>query len=1315
MILSPVLGALAQASDALTLAAADPQSGAEAAVDTTIDVTLLFLGPIIGACLGVVASIVLSVLARRALAKSAMASSILNRVRRPAHFAFATWGAWVGLGIALVNPRLTDWGGASVTTFLMHLLLIAGLACMTWMGYSAAWVFEDAAKARQTSDNGLSRRFETRAQVLRRFAQVLIAILGTIAIIGTFDAARQAMTTVLASAGVISVIFGLAAQQTLGNVFAGLQLAFTDAIRVGDVVVAGDKKETGSVEEITLSYVVVRIWDERRLIIPCRYFTQTPFENWTRRAAAQLGTVELKLDWSAPMTLIRAKVEKLLAATDLWDGRTWGVQITASDEYTVTVRVLASAKNSGDLSDLRAYLREHLIAWIVTEEPWARPAQRIEPRQTVAVEQDMSREHIARLAAELAGISGTNEAVAATGSSSVLRGAEARESVGGTLGGAASAEGASGAEREQPKDAAHAARMVAARRKAKRARRRAMADRQRELADGKAPAPDETQVISKSALRKIIEAAGNKDPQLTQTLTATSIGRGERFFSGSADADERAAALSGPGEEVLAEREAHSRRVKERHEARKRHADEALDAEATAALAAVGVEPVEFDRDAEAVEQAQNERTDAQAEAPAEGSAPETPVAVPPAPAVAGAGAAGSVAAAAVTVANAAAQAASAPAEDAESEPVKAESASEEQDKPAESTPAESTPVETGEVEEAAAPVSVEDVKASDAAAAKAVEQVEPAPETEPIEPAVADSEEPVKAEDAACVEPEVEVVEASDPAEEEAVEQVEPAVEAQQGEPVAVDSDEAVKAEDAAAVEPEVEVVEAVDAAAEDVVEESESVVEAEQEEPVAADSDEAVKAEDAAAVEPEGEVVEAEDAAAEDVAEESESVVEAEQEEPVAADSEETDKPEDATPEEQATDVAPERETSVKQDDQPLPTVETSNTGTSNMVFAGRPALVPPPAPTPAEMAASNDGAPANKPAVQAASAMPVAQPEKPEAPAAPVQPETPAAQPETASTPEEQEQLDRSEALAAPEPPAVPAQQEEAPAQHEEAVAPEAAPEPPPAPVQQEETPVESSPEPAQEEQTPDEPSIHPGWYAVAEEARLEEEIRPTPKMAPPRVSIMDFFPAVAPTGAEAAMLRAVTGQMPVIGDHKEDEESASTDEAVASSLASAGSGDSATVEPAEAESAKAKLTTANKRPAASDDTTAVMPGVEPAQAVAADDAITQVVPTLEEPPAPDETLVMTTPEQAPAATQAEQKAPAQEGASQEKAAQKETSAEGPGSSKVSEPAKSAESGEAKSEKAPASKDSSKKGGSKKGSKKKGSGKKRKSKKK
>lgn len=624
MTMTPALGALAQASDALTRAIADPQSGAEAAVATTIDLTLLILGPIVGAFVGVVVSVLFSALARRALSKAATASSILARVRRPGHFTFAAWGAWAGLGIALVNPHLSDWNGTSITTFLMHVLLIVALACLTWMAYAAAWVFEDAAKARQDSDQGRSRRFETQAQVLRRLTQSIVVVVGAVAIIGTFEVARQAMTTVLASAGVISVIAGLAAQQTLGNVFAGLQLAFTDAIRVGDVVVAGDKHETGSVEEITLSYVVVRIWDERRLIIPCRYFTQTPFENWTRRASAQLGTVELKLDWSAPMALIRAKVEQLLNATDLWDGRTWGVQVTDSTESTVTVRVLVSAKNSGHLSDLRAYMREQLISWIVSEQPWARPVQRIEPRQTVTVEQDMSQERIARLAAELAGISGTNEAGASTGTSSSHAGtpASAGEQSGAATGGAASAISASGAAPAAPKDPVHAARMVAARRKAKRARRRAMADRQRELAEGgPSVSRDETQVISKSALRKIIEAAGNANPQLTQTLTATSVGRGERFFSGSADAEERAAAFEGPGEEAYAEREAEARRARERREASKRREAEALDPEATLALAAVGVEPVVTDSDSpegELPEAAQDAAADSAADDSAE-------------------------------------------------------------------------------------------------------------------------------------------------------------------------------------------------------------------------------------------------------------------------------------------------------------------------------------------------------------------------------------------------------------------------------------------------------------------------------------------------------------------------------------------------------------------------------------------------------------------------------------------------------------------------------------------------------------------------
>ena len=1056
MTMTPALGALAQASDALTRVVADPQSGAEAAVATTIDLTLLILGPIVGAFVGVVLSVLLSALARKALSKAATASSILARVRRPGHFTFAAWGAWAGLGIALINPHLSEWNGTSITTFLMHVLLIVALACLTWMAYAAAWVFEDAAKARQDSDQGRSRRFETQAQVLRRLTQSIIVVVGIVAIIGTFEVARQAMTTVLASAGVISVIFGLAAQQTLGNVFAGLQLAFTDAIRVGDVVVAGEKKETGSVEEITLSYLVVRIWDERRLIIPSRYFTQTPFENWTRRAAAQLGTVELKLDWSAPMTLIRAKVEQLLTATDLWDGRTWGVQITDSDEYTVTVRVLVSAKNSGHLSDLRAYMREQLISWIVAEEPWARPAQRIEPRQTVTVEQDMSRERIARLAAELAGISGTNEAVAATGTSASHTGtpASAGEQSGAATGGAASAISASGSAPAAPKDPAHAARMVAARRKAKHARRRAMADRQRELAEGGPSASrDETQVISKSALRKIIEAAGNANPQLTQTLTATSIGRGERFFSGSAEAEERAAALEGPGEEVYAEREAEARRAQERREAHKRREAEALDPEATLALAAVGVEPVVADN-----------------EAP-EGESPEV----------------------AQDVAEAAAD-------------DSAEAASTDAEREAEATVKDAAADSVDAAEDAAAA----DSTGTAASAGTAAD------EKRETDPDAADSQADEQSADAASAEENAADVQPA-PAQGEA-----PA-------DAAIDAGASADSGDARA-----------------------------------ADSQEdSAPAEDA---EPEG-------APAPDAPEETGGEEEAQASSDV-----------EASPDEQETTPIPARETSVKHPVQVPPPVRTGRPVMTDTVQAIAPALVPPPAPTPAEMAASR---------------------------------------------------------------------------------------------------------EPADEA---DEPAVHPGWYAVAEEARLDAETRPTPTVQPARVSIMDFFPAVAPTGAEADMLRTVTGQIPVVEPREpkaENAESAAveksaTDEAVALESAAA---EESTPE-AEAPEVEAAQKDAAADEAPEVEATVVMDPVEAAEAGALNSDATQVLPAVDEPV--DETLVMPVAaiaEPASEAATADEDAAPLDSATEVVAAEEEAPAK-------KETAKKAASAKAGAKKAPAKKTASKK---------------------
>ena len=1008
MTMTPALGALAQASDALTRAIDDPQSGAKAAVATTIDLTLLILGPIVGAFVGVVVSIVLSIVGRKALAKSSMASSILARVRRPGHFTFAAWGAWIGLGIALVNPHLSDWEGSAITAVLMRVLLIISIGCLTWMGYAAAWVFEDAAKARQTADQGRSRRFETRAQVLRRFTQGLIVVIGVAAAIGTFEAARHAMTTILASAGVISVIFGLAAQQTLGNVFAGLQLAFTDAIRVGDVVVAGDKQETGSVEEITLSYVVVHIWDERRLIVPCRYFTQTPFENWTRRASAQLGTVELKLDWSAPMALIRAKVEQLLNSTDLWDGRTWGVQVTDSTENTVTVRVLVSAKNSGHLSDLRAYMREQLISWIVSEQPWARPVQHIEPRQTVTVERDMSQERIARLAAELAGISGTNEAGAVTGTSASHAGtpASAGEQSGAATGGAASAISASGAASAAPKDPVHAARMVAARRKAKRARRRAMADRQRELAEGgPSVSRDETQVISKSALRKIIEAAGNANPQLTQTLTATSVGRGERFFSGSADAEERAAAFEGPGEEAYAEREAEARRAQERREASKRREAGALDPEATLALAAVGVEPVGTDNDSpegESLEVAQDAAPDS--------AAPD--------------------------------------------------SAAAEREDEATVKDAAADSVDT-----------TEDAAAADSAGTAADEKHE-------TEPEAADSE-----------------------------------VDAQSDAGASADSG------GSRAAEPQ----------------------------------EDSAPSEGA---EPEG-------APAPDAPEETGGEEEAQASSDV-----------EASPDEQETTPIPARETSVKHPVQVPPPVRTGRPVMTDTVQAIAPALVPPPAPTPAEMAASRE--------------------------------------------PEDEA----------------------------------------------------------------DEPAVHPGWYAVAEEARLDAETRPTPTVKPARVSIMDFFPAVAPTGAEADMLRAVTGQIPAVEPREPKAENAES-----AAVEKSATDEDATDEAVAPESTAAEESIPEAE-APDAEATVVMDPVEAAEAGALNSDATQVLPAVDEPE--DETLVMPTAAIAEPATEAataDEDPETLDSATEVAAAEEEAPAK-------KETAKKAASSKAGAKKAPAKKAASKK---------------------
>jgi small-conductance mechanosensitive channel len=174
---------------------------------------------------------------------------------------------------------------------------------------------------------------------------------------------------------VLSVIGGLAAQSVLGNLFAGIQLAFSDAVRVGDVVVVED--EWGTIGEITLSYVVVYIWDERRLIVPSTYFTSTAFETWTRKTSKVFGTVFMDVDWRVPLDKVRAEFERFLKGNPLWDGRASGVVVTDARGGYVQVRLLISAEDSSKQWDLRCEVREHMVTWLQKKHPEALPVSRV--------------------------------------------------------------------------------------------------------------------------------------------------------------------------------------------------------------------------------------------------------------------------------------------------------------------------------------------------------------------------------------------------------------------------------------------------------------------------------------------------------------------------------------------------------------------------------------------------------------------------------------------------------------------------------------------------------------------------------------------------------------------------------------------------------------------------------------------------------------------------------------------------------------------------------------------------------------------------
>ncbi|MEQ4303972.1 mechanosensitive ion channel domain-containing protein [Plantactinospora sp. B6F1] len=258
-------------------------------------------------------------------------------------------------------------------------ILLAVIASVGWLIAALTDVAADTALRTfrmDVRDNLSARRVHTQITVIRRVAVAVIAVLTIGAMLVTFPQARAVGASVLASAGLAGIVAALAAQSMLGNVLAGLQLAFGNALRLDDVVVV--EGEWGRVEEMTLGYVVVRIWDERRLILPSSYFTSTPFQNWTRTGASVLGTVEIDLDWSLPVEEMRREMRRILEgeADRLWDGRVCVLQVTDATGGMIRVRPLVSAANSSALWDLRCLVREKLVAWVQQQQPSARPRVR---------------------------------------------------------------------------------------------------------------------------------------------------------------------------------------------------------------------------------------------------------------------------------------------------------------------------------------------------------------------------------------------------------------------------------------------------------------------------------------------------------------------------------------------------------------------------------------------------------------------------------------------------------------------------------------------------------------------------------------------------------------------------------------------------------------------------------------------------------------------------------------------------------------------------------------------------------------------------
>jgi small-conductance mechanosensitive channel len=281
--------------------------------------------------------------------------------------------------VALLVARPEQGAGPETVDRFRHVLVLLLIGTGAWLFARVALVAQEAALRRydlSVPDNLRVRRLHTQVIIFRRITVAVVFVAAFAAMLMTFSSVRTLGTSLLASAGILGAVAGLAAQTTLSNVIAGLQLAFSDEIRIDDVVVI--EEEWGWIEELTLTYVVVHLWDERRLVLPTTYFTQKPFQNWTRHEARVVGNVLLHVDYSLPVEPVREELRRVLEESPLWDKRDWALQVVDVTPTTMVLRALMSAVDAPTAWNLRCEIREKLLAFLAERHPDQLPRVRAE-------------------------------------------------------------------------------------------------------------------------------------------------------------------------------------------------------------------------------------------------------------------------------------------------------------------------------------------------------------------------------------------------------------------------------------------------------------------------------------------------------------------------------------------------------------------------------------------------------------------------------------------------------------------------------------------------------------------------------------------------------------------------------------------------------------------------------------------------------------------------------------------------------------------------------------------------------------------------